>query len=223
MPVIYQHRRKDTNDIFYIGVGKCKKRAYSIHDRNKYWNYIVNKYGYEVDVLIQGVSWEDACEIEKGLIKEYGRKDLGLGSLVNMTDGGEGNLNPSNETRDKLRNAKLGKPSWSKNKKLTKEHCEKISIALKNKPKSKQHIENNRKSAKSRLKILCNYCNNIFDSSNYNHYHGEKCKMKPGNENIIIKHNKKREKVQCEYCEKFIDPSGYSRWHGNNCKFKNLK
>jgi hypothetical protein len=27
MPIVYTHRRKDTNEIFYIGVGKSVKRA----------------------------------------------------------------------------------------------------------------------------------------------------------------------------------------------------
>ena len=38
------------------------------------------------------MTWEEACEKEKEYIKFYGRRDLGLGSLVNMTDGGEGGL-----------------------------------------------------------------------------------------------------------------------------------
>jgi uncharacterized protein involved in tellurium resistance len=32
--------------------------------------------------------WEEACKKETFFISYYGRKDLGLGSLVNMTDGG---------------------------------------------------------------------------------------------------------------------------------------
>jgi hypothetical protein len=223
MAIVYQHRRLDTNEIFYIGVGKDKKRAYSKSGRNIHWQRIVNKYGYQVDILINGCRYDEARNVEIGMIKDFGRSDLGLGSLVNKTDGGEGNINPSKETRKKLSDSKIGKSSWSKNKNFTKEHCKNIAIALKNKPKSKVHIENNKKAAKSRLRITCKYCNNIFDSSNFKHYHGENCKMKPGNENITRKHSKIREKVQCEHCDKFIDPSAYSRWHGNKCKNKNLR
>ena len=37
-------------------------------------------------------------------IKHFGRRDVGLGNLVNMTDGGEGNHNRkhSQETKDKI-------------------------------------------------------------------------------------------------------------------------
>jgi hypothetical protein len=110
MAIVYQHRRKDTNEVFYIGIGENKKRAYS-YGRNPYWNKIVDKYGYEVDILFEGVSWEDACEIEKGLIKDYGRYDLGLGNLVNMTDGGEGTLGRivHKHTISKWKNNYIGK------------------------------------------------------------------------------------------------------------------
>lgn len=37
MAVVYQHRRKDTNEIFYIGMGRDINRAYSKHSRNKYY------------------------------------------------------------------------------------------------------------------------------------------------------------------------------------------
>ena len=90
MAIVYQHRRKDTNSIFYIGIGKDIKRAYSTKNRTKHWKNIVLKCGYEVDILIDGLSYEDACVVEIGMIKSYGRKDLGLGELVNLTDGGQG-------------------------------------------------------------------------------------------------------------------------------------
>lgn len=87
--VIYRHIRLDTNEVFYIGIGK-ERRPYSKHGRNKHWHNIVNKCGYEVQILKTDLTKEDACELESILISYYGRKDLGLGTLVNMTDGGEG-------------------------------------------------------------------------------------------------------------------------------------
>jgi hypothetical protein len=64
--------------------------------------------------------------MEKLLIKTIGRKDLGLGPLVNLTDGGDGTMgykhsnetkerlrinssNPKFETREKMKLAKLGR------------------------------------------------------------------------------------------------------------------
>jgi len=90
MAIVYQHRRNDTNEVFYVGIGKDQYRAYSDRDRNKYWKNIVNKVGYIVQIVLEGVNYPEAFYTERYLIRYYGRKDLGLGLLVNVTDGGEG-------------------------------------------------------------------------------------------------------------------------------------
>jgi hypothetical protein len=100
MKVVYRHRRLDTGDIFYIGIGD-KKRAYNKKARSIYWKNIVNKCGYTVEIIAEDLAKEDAIELEIFLIQLYGRKDLRLGTLVNLTDGGDGNLNPSEEWREK--------------------------------------------------------------------------------------------------------------------------
>lgn len=91
---VYRHIRLDTNEVFYIGIGKAKdfKRAYSKSNRNIHWKRVVNKYDYKVEIIQERLSWEDACELEILLILEYGRKDLETGCLVNMTGGGDGRL-----------------------------------------------------------------------------------------------------------------------------------
>ncbi len=104
MAIVYLHRRNDNDKIFYIGIGQTEDRAYQTKNRkNKYWLNITNKYGYSIEIIESDLTWEKACEIEKELIKKYGRKDLNEGILVNMTDGGEGLNNPSEETRLKLK------------------------------------------------------------------------------------------------------------------------
>lgn len=110
MYCVYKHRRKDNGQVFYIGIGKSK-RPYEKKDRNNYWHNTVNKYGYYVDVIIDCLCWEDACNWEIYLIGIYGRKDLGRGQLVNMTDGGDGRHGAiaSYETRVKISMAHIGK------------------------------------------------------------------------------------------------------------------
>jgi hypothetical protein len=98
MPIVYGHIRKDTNDIFYIGIGKTKKRAYSKFGRNSHWQNIVKKVGYKVEILFENIDWESACQIEIQLIKKFGRIDLNTGSLVNMTDGGQGSKGHNRKT-----------------------------------------------------------------------------------------------------------------------------
>lgn len=56
---------------------------------------------------------EEALDHERKLIAFFGRKDQGTGCLRNLTDGGDGLLNPSKETRLKMRNAKLGVKPWN--------------------------------------------------------------------------------------------------------------
>lgn len=87
MAVVYQHRRLDTNEVFYIGIGKTKKRAWVKKNRNKYWLNIVNCVGYTVEILYEDITWIEACNLEIALISFY--KSSG-NSLVNMTEGGSG-------------------------------------------------------------------------------------------------------------------------------------
>lgn len=101
MAIVYRHRRLDTNEIFYIGIGKEEKRAYSKHGRNNWWKKIVNKANYQVEIIAKDLNYEDAKELEVLLIQEYGRKDLNNGSLINLTQGGDGVLQWSKESRER--------------------------------------------------------------------------------------------------------------------------
>ena len=99
MAIVYEHIRKDTGEVFYVGIGKDIRRSKSKSNRNPHWHHIVDLHGYSINITHQGLTWEEACIIESQKINEYGRRDLGLGKLVNMTDGGEGipNLSPTSK------------------------------------------------------------------------------------------------------------------------------
>lgn len=146
---IYRHRRNDTNQIFYVGIG-IKNRPYDKNGRNTYWNHVVKKHGYSVEIIAEVDTWELACELEQFLIQEYGRRDLGLGNLVNLTDGGEGGLGRicTEETKLKMSLVKKGKPSPNKGKKMSEEQKVKISEAMKgdlNPFYNKNHTEETKK------------------------------------------------------------------------------
>ena len=68
--VVYQHIRLDNNSIFYIGIGSVK-RPYDKRMRSKFWNSIVNKVGYKVEIIYENLTWKEACNLEKSLIKKY--------------------------------------------------------------------------------------------------------------------------------------------------------
>lgn len=94
MACVYQHIRLDKNEVFYIGIGKSHKRAYSQKSRNKHWVNIINLLNgnFTVEILFDNISWKEATLKEIELISNIGRKDLKLGNLVNLTNGGEGTL-----------------------------------------------------------------------------------------------------------------------------------
>lgn len=104
MAIVYQHKRLDNDQVFYIGIGDGKRdRHKSKSGRNKYWHNIVNKYGYKIELLFNDITIEEARQIEMYLIKYYGRKDLNLGNLVNMTDGGELNTGLVHTEENKIK------------------------------------------------------------------------------------------------------------------------
>lgn len=87
--VLYKHIRKSDGIIFYIGIGSIN-RAYNKIYRNEFWKRTVNKHDYDVEIIADNLTWEEACKLEIMFISFYGRRDKSNGQLVNMTDGGDG-------------------------------------------------------------------------------------------------------------------------------------
>jgi len=144
MAYLYRHIRLDKKEVFYIGM--CLKndpkyhRAYNTTYRSNWWKSIVNKTEYEVEIVLENLSCEEAKIKEKEFIKIYGRSELSdKGTLCNMTDGGDGTLGwiMPKATRQKLSNKKKGIPpsekvinaatKAKKGKPLSKSHRDKIS------------------------------------------------------------------------------------------------
>lgn len=94
--VVYAYSRID-GTFYYIGKGK-PRRPYSKH-RNVRRPADLSR----IHILKEGLSEKEAFDMEKTLIKMYGRKDKhGFGVLRNMTDGGEGATGFSKETLEKI-------------------------------------------------------------------------------------------------------------------------
>ena len=150
MAYLYKHIRKDTDEVFYVGIGSDENysRAHTTHKRNQFWKHTVNKTDYDVIIYEDDKTWDEVVELEKYWISYYGRKNLGEGTLVNLTDGGEGCYGRvlseetkrkigeksklkvyDNEYRKKLSNAIKGSKNHRYGKKLSKEVRKKISEA----------------------------------------------------------------------------------------------
>jgi hypothetical protein len=96
---IYRHIRPDTNEVFYIGKGNNLDKRVSLYSRAKcknrrhdYWKRIVAKNNgvFTIEIMFECETEEQVNAKEIEFIALYGRKDLGNGTLVNFTDGGEG-------------------------------------------------------------------------------------------------------------------------------------
>ena len=136
MAIVYKHIRLDKNEVFYIGIGVDEKRAFVKNKRSQYWKNVVNITEYKVEIIEKDLSYEEAIEKEIELIKFYGRKDLGLGTLVNMTDGGDGTVNwiVKQETKDKISNTLKGRT-------IPEDVKQKVINSLYGRKSSKEKIE----------------------------------------------------------------------------------
>lgn len=225
MAIVYQHIRRDTQEVFYVGIGADQKRAYSRNNRNKYWHNVVNKVGYDVEVTHKDLIWEEACSIEKYLVAFWGRKDLGLGSLVNMTDGGEGNANLSESSRklkgEKISKQKLGVPNLKlKGRIKTVEHREKIATSLKG---TKHSDEVNAKKGRSGAENAFYGKTHTEESKQKNRLaHIGKTKTAEQKKALSVKMKgvKKgpQEAVECPHCKKVGGVSNMKRYHFEACK-----
>jgi hypothetical protein len=120
----YVHRRASDNKVFYVGKGKGNRC--SVAHRNPHWRNVAKKHGWVVQIVDAGLTEAEAWELECALIDLCGRE-----TLTNKTDGGEGQANPSQETRDKISRGNKGKV-------LSVEARAKISEKHKGKPKSEE-------------------------------------------------------------------------------------
>jgi hypothetical protein len=93
---VYMHRKASDGEPFYVGKGKLRRsmlsyeRAHEHVSRNPIWRRIEKKHGLAVEIIAHCISDNEAQRLERQLIAEIGRRDIGTGPLVNLTDGGDG-------------------------------------------------------------------------------------------------------------------------------------
>lgn len=86
---VYLHRKATTGEVFYVGKG-AGRRAWEGRSRSPGWRNTASKHGLIVEIVQDGLQEWYAHELECELIALHGRRDLGHGPLVNLTDGGDG-------------------------------------------------------------------------------------------------------------------------------------
>lgn len=113
---------------FYVGKGTRHRVTY--RQRNKWHTSITDKYPDWYRKVVETAPEALCHELEEFLISEIGRRDLGLGPLVNLTNGGDGvsGLRHSQETKDKCREIQKGEKGFWYGKTLSIETRRKIGI-----------------------------------------------------------------------------------------------
>lgn len=128
------------NEAFYVGMGQGARwrRHFTRADRHPMTHRMNLLKEQDIKPIVtfvcSNVDAEFAALIEQEAISKFGRKDLGKGPLLNLTDGGDGCNNPSPETRKKMSTAHIGmKPS--------KQTIEKRAAKMRGIPRPKHVID----------------------------------------------------------------------------------
>jgi len=106
---VYAHLNPQSKEIFYIGIGTGKRKNEFKSGRSIHYINYIKKNGFPIiEIIKDGIFKEEACDIEKQLIKKYGRKGIDKdGILVNKSGGGEGgNYGIKQSLKTKLKKSK---------------------------------------------------------------------------------------------------------------------
>lgn len=179
---VYVHKVATTGAVFYVGKGI--KTRYKSLERSNFWKKVSKKYGIVIEIIQDRLQEWAAFELEKDLIALHGRRDLNLGYLVNLTDGGEGQSGSIQTLESKIKRSKklIGRVFSDSHKELislanrgrvlSKESRDKISDSRKkytgvNHPMygKKKSLESIEKTVnKNKIKVLCVETGEIFES-----------------------------------------------------------
>jgi hypothetical protein len=141
MYYVYAHT-KPSGEIFYIGKG-VKARVYDSSSRNRHWNFVSKKYGYEPVILAEFEDEQEALNEEVLLISHF-RK---FGQLTNITDGGDINPMYTPSVAKRVAATKRAKGQYSGD--AIRQYNIAYADRIKNDPAYAQKVSEDRKKAKA--------------------------------------------------------------------------
>jgi hypothetical protein len=95
--LVYLHRDRCTNEIFYVGIGD-RSRAYDEKNRSQKWKQRISDCYFDVEILAKNLPKNLAFKIEQNIVDLYG-----IDNLVNQTKGGAGTLGYRHTKESKLK------------------------------------------------------------------------------------------------------------------------
>lgn len=116
-------------------------------------------------------------EANKGKVRPYAINNLPQD--VSGKNNGMYGKKHGEQTLEKMRLAKLGKPAHNKGKAMTEEQKQKLSLSMQGKKHSEETIEKIRAAnrGKKRPTKTCTHCGKTVADNIYGRYHGDKCKL----------------------------------------------
>lgn len=144
---LYIHYRQDRGEAFYVGIGtkyrnKDYDRALCYKKRSLFWKKVANKSRCNVMIISESDNKEEIINQEINYIALLGKKKDKKGTLVNITNGGEGmtghKIKWTPEMKDKIRVA-------NSKRVITEATREKLRIALKSRGIINKKLNNGNK------------------------------------------------------------------------------
>ena len=119
--IVYIHVNNKSNEVFYVGLGKMGRHREKLK-RSSEWNDIVKSDGFTPIVIFDDLTLDEADELERFLIAEYGRVCEGTGKLVNKTSGGQRTTH-SEKSKELMRQIALNRGYSESERKLASTKC----------------------------------------------------------------------------------------------------
>jgi hypothetical protein len=193
---VYAYIRSADSDIanagtpYYIGKGKGK-RAWTKTSREQRRKPPSDD---KIRILHEGLSEEQAFILEKQIISEYGRVDLGTGILRNMSNGGEG---PSGTIRSAEFKRKMS------------------AIVTGRKKTPEQRKAQSLRQFGSTQSSVAKLKNSVA--------HTGLIRTKEHQDKLAASlRDRPQRRIKCPYCDKEGGVSVMYRHHMNNCKYRNV-